>query len=86
MGDWDVRMSRIDRIYRIHDLLRNARRPVPMERFVRELEASRNTVTRDFSWMRDFLGAPIVYDREYNGHYYDSQSSSFELPGFWMNL
>lgn len=78
-------MSRFDRIYRIHDLLRGARHPVPMRRFMEQLEASRNTVTRDFEYLRDTLGAPIVYCREHNGHQYDPAAPVFELPGFWMN-
>lgn len=78
-------MSRFDRIYRIHELLRNARYPVPMRTFMGELEASRNTITRDFEYLRDVLGAPIEYCREHNGHRYALQSPVFELPGFWMN-
>lgn len=78
-------MSRFDRIYKIHDLLRNASRPVPMRRFQEELEVSRNTITRDFEYLRDTLGAPIVYCREQNGHQYDPADPVFELPGFWMN-
>lgn len=78
-------MSRIERIYKIHDALRNASRPIPMQRFTELLEASRNTVTRDFEYLRDTLGAPLMYCREQNGHQYDPQSPVFELPGFWMN-
>lgn len=55
-----------------------------MRRFLEELEASRNTVTRDFEYMRDTLGAPIMYCREANGHQYDPDVPLFELPGFWM--
>lgn len=78
-------MSRFDRIYKIHDLLRNARHPVPMRVFMDELEASRNTITRDFEYLRDSLGAPIEYCRDANGHHYPPDSPAFELPGFWMN-
>jgi len=78
-------VSRFDRIYRIHELLRNARRPVPMQRFMGALEASRNTITRDFEFLRDSLGAPLEYCREQNGHRYNPNAPVFELPGFWMN-
>ena len=78
-------MSQIERIYRIHDTLRSARRPVPMQTLMENLEASRNTITRDFQFMRDILGAPITYNREHNGHEYDPEEPVFELPGFWMN-
>ena len=78
-------MSRLNRIYKIHDILRNATRPVPMRRIQQELEATRNTVTRDFEYMRDTLGAPIIYSREANGHHYDPAEPVFELPGLWMS-
>ncbi|HET8802570.1 MAG TPA: YafY family protein [Marinobacter sp.] len=78
-------MTRFDRIYKIHDLLRNARHPVPMRVFMEELEASRNTITRDFEFLRDSLGAPLEYCRDHNGHRYAPDSPAFELPGFWMN-
>ena len=78
-------MSQFERIYRIHDLLRNARRPVPMRTLTETLEVSRNTITRDFAYMRDYLGAPIVYEQQHNGHLYDPEEPRFELPGFWMN-
>jgi len=54
-------VSRFDRIYRIHELLCNARHPVPMRVFTEELETSRNTITRDFEFLRDSLGAPPNY-------------------------
>ena len=78
-------MTRLERFYRIHGMLRHARRPVPMRRFTEELGITRNTVTQDFQYLRDFFGAPIVYDRERNGHHYDPEAPEFELPGFWMN-
>jgi predicted DNA-binding transcriptional regulator YafY len=56
-----------------------------MRRITGELGLSRNTVTRDFEYLRDFFGAPLVYDRERNGHHYDPDEPVFELPGFWMN-
>ncbi|MCU5781912.1 hypothetical protein MA04_01212 [Alcanivorax balearicus MACL04] len=64
-------MTHLERFYRIHGLLRSARQPVPMRRLIEELGVTRNTITRDFEYLRDFFGAPIVYDRDRNGHYYD---------------
>lgn len=52
-------MNRFDRIYKIHEVLRSARRPVPMSQFMALLESSRNSVTRDFEYMRNVLGAPV---------------------------
>ena len=56
-----------------------------MARFTGALEVSRTAVTRDFQFMRDRLGAPIVYDRHHNGHQYDPSHPRFELPGFWLD-
>lgn len=77
-------MSRFDRIYKIHEILRSAHHPVPMRSFMLALEASRNTITRDFEYLRDTLGAPLEYCRESNGHHYTPDAPVFELPGFWM--
>ncbi len=78
-------MNQLERVVRIHQLLTGSRRPVPMRRLMEELDASRNTVTRDLAYLRDFLGAPIHYDRDANGHHYDPDAEAFELPGFWLN-
>lgn len=78
-------MNRLERLYRIHELLRSARHPIPMRRFCEALESNRNTVTRDFQYLKDMFGAPIVYERERNGHWYDPAAPVFELPGLWMN-
>lgn len=78
-------MNRLERLYRIHELLRSARQPLPMRRLCETLETNRNTLTRDFQYLKDMFGAPIVYDRERNGHCYDPDAPVFELPGLWMN-
>ncbi len=77
-------MNRAERIYRLHGLLKS-RRPVPMQRLREELLASRATVVRDLGYLRDFMGAPIVYHREANGYQYDPEAPAFELPGLWFN-
>lgn len=78
-------MTRFERLVRIHQRLQHARYPVSMRSLVEELEVARTTVSRDFAYLRDFLGAPLVYDAEANGHYYDPHSPTFELPGLWLN-
>lgn len=77
-------LNRFERLVRTHRLL-SSRRPVPMRRFIEELGVTRNTVTRDFEYLRLFLGAPILYDRAANGHYYHPDAPAFELPGLWLN-
>lgn len=78
-------MDRASRIYRIHQLLRNARRPIPLSRFLEALEVSKATVKRDIQAMRDYLGAPLEYDPVHNGYYYEESEGRFELPGLWLN-
>lgn len=56
-----------------------------MARLREELYASRATVVRDLAYLRDFMGAPVVYDRERNGHRYDPDAPEYELPGLWFN-
>lgn len=77
-------MNRAERIYRLHALLQQ-RRPVSLNKLLHELNASRATVIRDIGYMRDFMDAPIVYDREANGYHYDPDAPAFELPGLWFN-
>jgi len=77
-------MNRAERLYRIHGMLRQGR-PVPMRRFLEELEISKATAKRDIEYLRDFLGAPLIYDRGANGYRYDPNSPEFELPGLWFN-
>lgn len=78
-------MNRAERIYRLHATLKRARRGVPLEALKADLLASRATVKRDIQYMRDFMDAPIVYDREHNGYRYETDTAEFELPGLWFN-
>jgi proteasome accessory factor C len=79
-------MDRFDRIYDLHKILSAARHPVPRQRIERELECSRATAKRIIEAMRLYLNAPIKYDRELNGYYYDpDEGDMYELPGVWFN-
>jgi predicted DNA-binding transcriptional regulator YafY len=79
-------MDRFDRVFQLNNILQAARLPVTRRRLEQELECSRATVKRIIEDLRDFLGAPIKYDRKRNGYYYDhSEQQLFELPGLWFN-
>ncbi len=79
-------MDRFDRIYALHKELRNARYPVPGQILQQRLECSRATLNRIIEDMRNFIGAPIAYDRKANGyHYTQSGEHPYELPGLWFN-
>ncbi|MBI2969406.1 MAG: YafY family transcriptional regulator [Gammaproteobacteria bacterium] len=79
-------MDRFDRIFALHKLLAGRRTPISRRELESRLECSRATVRRLIEEARDFLGAPIVYDREYNGYRYDQADGQlYELPGLWLN-
>ena len=60
-------MSQTERIHQIIHLLESSRHPVPIARFLDELEVSRATFKRDLAYLRDRLGAPIAWQRRTDG-------------------
>ena len=79
-------MDRLQRIYKLHNLITSHRLPVPHSLLQEKLECSRATINRIIQEMRLYFSAPIEYDRERNGYFYDTQEGEiFELPGVWFN-
>ncbi|EKF75781.1 hypothetical protein A11A3_02892 [Alcanivorax hongdengensis A-11-3] len=78
-------MNRLERFYKLHDILRHARHPVPRKRLEEELGVQRNALGKDINYLRTFFGAPIHYDQQQKGYCYDPEAEVFELPGLWMN-
>ena len=78
-------MNRLQRIYALHWLFRSHKLPISRTYIQQKLECSASTVKRIIAEMRDFLGAPIVYERTAGGYRYAELSPNFELPGFWFN-
>lgn len=79
-------MDRFDRIYKLHRILTDRRTPVSRRTLEEQMECSRATVARTIECLRDYLDAPIEYDRERNGYYYATgQQGPYELPGLWFN-
>lgn len=60
-------MSQTERIHQIIHLLESSHHPVPIARFLDELEVSRATFKRDLAYLRDRLGAPIAWQRRPDG-------------------
>ena len=77
-------MDRTERFYKMDQLLRD-RRSTPLSVFMEQLEVSRATVKRDIEYMRDRMGAPIVWDRSLRGYRYAQDGSQYALPGMWFN-
>jgi predicted DNA-binding transcriptional regulator YafY len=79
-------MDLFDRIYCLDRVLRQSRYPVPHAVLQEKLECSRATTNRIIRDMRDFLGAPIQYDRKIEGyHYAQTGDQPYDLPGLWFN-
>ena len=76
-------MDRLNRLYRLHQILAASRYPVSRAHLERELECSRATLTRILAELRDLLGAPLEYDAARGGYRYGE--AAFELPGLWFN-
>lgn len=71
-----------ENIYKLHNLLRNARYPVSLERVREELRCSRSTAQRVIGYLRDQIGAPIETTTDPSGYRYTHEA--FELPGIWF--
>jgi proteasome accessory factor C len=79
-------MDLFDRIFRLHQILSRSRYPVTGADIRERLECSRATFTRMIRDMRNYLGAPIEYDRKTSGYYYaPTGEHPYELPGLWFN-
>ena len=78
-------MDKLNRIYKLHNLFRNRRHPIPLTRIREELGCSERTARRVIAELRDELRAPIDYDRARNGfHYAEEEGATYELPGLWF--
>ncbi len=79
-------MSKTERVYKIEMLIRN-RGLVSFRTLRDELEVSPATLKRDLEYLKDRLGAPIVYDRERNGYKFgeEMRGQKHELPGLWFS-
>ena len=79
-------MSQTDRVYKIEMLIRQ-RGHLSFQALRDELEVSPATLKRDLEFLRDRMGAPIVYDRDLNGYRFGEGylGQKHQLPGLWFN-
>lgn len=79
-------MSKVERLYHLHNILSQRRTPISRQDLMERLECSQATLYRLVGELRDFLGAPIEQDEDNRGFYYDrSYDQPFELPGIWIS-
>ena len=80
-------MDKFDRIYQLHNVLRDRRTPISRADLALKLECSEPTVFRLIRILRDILRAPLEYNDELGGYYYErtADGGTYELPGLWFN-
>jgi predicted DNA-binding transcriptional regulator YafY len=79
-------MSRREKLYHLHDILRQRRTPISRQRLMEELGCSQATLYRLIAELRDVLGAPVEQDPDNRHYFYDrSLAGNFELPGLWIS-
>ena len=80
-------MERLERFYRIQQLLKT-RRLVRTSEFLDALEVSRATFKRDLEYLRDRFHAPILYDKDQEAYRLDEKvedGALWQLPGLWFS-
>lgn len=79
-------MESMERIVKLHRLLKGRRRGITREQLQKELNISRATLTRLIATCRDRIQMPIEFNRERDGYVYaEAQRDNFELPGMWFS-
>jgi predicted DNA-binding transcriptional regulator YafY len=79
-------MSKVERLYHLHNILEQRRTPISRHELMERLECSQATLYRLVAELRDFLGAPLEQDPDTRGFYYDrSYEQPFDLPGIWIS-
>ncbi|HFA59207.1 MAG TPA: HTH domain-containing protein, partial [Rhodospirillales bacterium] len=79
-------MDRVERIYRLHALLdANRRYGVTLEQIKERLECSRATAVRTIRDLRNYLGAPLVWNPKLRRYRYEEEGRGpWQLPGLWL--
>lgn len=78
------KMKSLDKVYRLHSILKYARSYLPANELIEKLDCSDSTLEKTIRELREMYGAPIIYDRRYKGYKYIGEEK-FELPGIWFS-
>jgi len=81
------KLDKFDRIYALHNILRERRTPIARADLMQRLECSEQTVYRLIRALKIHLNAPIEWHEDLSGYFYqrDAEGGTFELPGLWFN-
>lgn len=79
-------MGDMERLHKIKYMIQ-AKKYVPLQDFLDELEISKATFKRDLEYLRSRMNASIIYDRFHGGYCFDNQTTEtkVELPGLWFS-
>ena len=79
-------MDKFDRIFALHRILASRRTAISHEDLLAKLECTKSTLHRALNVLKNYLHAPVEFDRELGGYRYaqGAQTQSFELPGLWF--
>ena len=79
-------MGDMERLHKIKYMIQ-AKKYVPLQDFLDELEISKATFKRDLEYLRSRMNAAIIYDRFHGGYCFDSETTEtkVELPGLWFS-
>ena len=82
-----IKLDKFDRIYALHNILRERRTPIARADLMQRLECSEQTVYRLIRALKIHLNAPIEWHEDLSGYFYqrDAEGGTFELPGLWFN-
>ena len=80
-------MDKFDRIYELHNILRERRTPISRADLARKVECSESSLYRLIRLLRDKLHAPLEYNNELGGYCYQrtAEGGTYELPGLLFN-
>ena len=80
-------MAHFDKIFKLHQIFKASHYPVSLSTIREELgKCSRATANRCIRDLRDYLDAPIEYNRAERGYSYNANKKAlYELPGLWFN-
>jgi len=79
-------MNKLHRLFELHRLLSQRRRPVSLQVICEHMECSESTARRLVHALRDDMNAPLEYDRAQRGwRYDDAPGQRYELPGLWFS-
>lgn len=76
-----IKKYQIPRLLFIHNEIKSGRHPTSVQ-LAAEYEVSDKTIRRDIEYLKDMLGAPVIYSRKHGGYIYTEPG--FDVPSFML--